>query len=319
MIRLFDERTLHEAVDRLRAGELVAFPTETVYGLGARADQPAAVARIYTAKGRPAENPSIVHVASATEAFSLAAEVPDVARSLAERFWPGPLTLVLRARPGVVAPATLAGGDTIAVRVPAHPAARRILEGVALPIAAPSANRSTRISPTTAAHVEQSLGPDIFVVDGGPTGFGIESTIIDLTGTPSVLRRGSISLADLGPLLAATDEGARIEPPRETMRAPGGMARHYAPRTPATLRAREALFAETNLGRSGFLLLVDTPAPTQARSIERLPPEPAGYARGLYAALHRLDAAGLEAIVIESVPDGPEWAAIRDRLARATR
>jgi L-threonylcarbamoyladenylate synthase len=309
MIRPFDDRTLSEAIDRLRSGALVAFPTETVYGLGARADDSAAVAAIYAAKGRPAENPSIVHVASAAAAFALAADVPAVAVALAARFWPGPLTLVLRARAGCVARETLAGGDTIALRVPAHPVAQAILAGVALPIAAPSANRSTSISPTTAAHVEASLGVDTFIVDGGATGFGIESTIVDVTGELTVLRRGSISLAD---------RGSRVEPEGQGMRAPGGMARHYAPRAPASLRARECLFAGTNLGRTGFLLLADTPGGEGAASIERLPNEPVAYARGLYAALHRLDAAALSAIVIEEVPEDASWAAIRDRLTRAT-
>jgi L-threonylcarbamoyladenylate synthase len=318
MIRPFDDRTLSEAIDRLRSGALVAFPTETVYGLGARADDSAAVAAIYAAKGRPAENPSIVHVASAAAAFALAADVPAVAVALAARFWPGPLTLVLRARAGCVARETLAGGDTIALRVPAHPVAQAILAGVALPIAAPSANRSTSISPTTAAHVEASLGVDTFIVDGGATGFGIESTIVDVTGELTVLRRGSISLSDLGTVAAAADRGSRVEPEGQGMRAPGGMARHYAPRAPASLRARECLFAGTNLGRTGFLLLADTPGGEGAASIERLPNEPVAYARGLYAALHRLDAAALSAIVIEEVPEDASWAAIRDRLTRAT-
>jgi L-threonylcarbamoyladenylate synthase len=259
-----------------------------------------------------------VHLATAEAAFALAADVPAVARSLAARFWPGPLTLVLRALPGAVASATLAGGDTIALRVPAHPVAHAILAGVGLPVAAPSANRSASISPTTAAHVEASLGGDIFVVDGGATGFGIESTIVDATGELAILRRGSISAADLSAVAVASDRGSRVEPRGQAMRAPGGLARHYAPRVPASLRARELLFAETNLGRTGFLLLGETPGRDGAGMIERLPNEPVGYAHGLYAALHRLDAAALDAIVIERVPTAAAWAAIRDRLTRAT-
>ncbi len=318
MIRRFDDRTLCEAIARLRSGALVAFPTETVYGLGARADDEAAVAAIYEAKGRPAENPSIVHVASADAAFALAAEVPAVARALAARFWPGPLTLVLRALPNAVVPSTLAGGETIALRVPAHPVARAILEGLALPVAAPSANRSTGISPTAAAHVEASLGAGIFIVDGGSTGFGIESTIVDATRELSILRRGSISLADISEVAAATDRGARVEAAGQAMRAPGALARHYAPRAPASLRPRESLFSGRNVERTGFLLLGDTPGRDDAAMIERLPDDPVGYAQGLYASLHRLDDAALDAIVIERVPDDAAWAAIRDRLTRAT-
>jgi len=319
MIRPYDERTLGEAIDALRRGELVAFPTETVYGLGARADDARAVAHIYEAKGRPPENPSIVHAADAELAFALALGVPDSARALAAHFWPGPLTLVVRARRGAVSSLALAGGETIALRVPSHPVALAILRGCGLPIAAPSANRSTGISPTTAAHVESSLGSEVFVVDGGETGFGIESTIVDLTVSPTVLlRRGSISLAALSEVAATVDLGGRVEPLGRSLRAPGSTARHYAPRTPTSLRTRDGLFAEIDLESAGFLLLASTEAPPSVRTVEKLPIEPVGYAHGLYAALHRLDAASLARIVVEEVPDTPAWAAVRDRLVRAS-
>jgi L-threonylcarbamoyladenylate synthase len=321
--RFGDEAILH-AVEILRRGGLVAFPTETVYGLGARADSPEAVRRIYEAKGRPSTNPSIVHVASAEAAFTLAREVPAPARALAARFWPGPLTLVLPVRPGAVAAEVLAGGDTIALRVPAHPAARALLEAVALPIAAPSANRSTAISPTTAAHVAQSLGERVeLVIDAGPTGYGIESTIVDASVEPLVLlRHGSISLESIAGFAAVVDAGARVDDERVPARAPGGQLRHYAPRaevelvdearfTRAVERAANALLRVGSLARAG------TPAPGASLHHEVLPADPEGYARALYAALHRLDAEGLDRIVVVELPELAEWRALRDKLARA--
>jgi L-threonylcarbamoyladenylate synthase len=320
----FGDEAIAHAVEVLRRGGLVAFPTETVYGLGARADSSEAVRRIYEAKGRPSTNPSIVHVASAEAAFALAREVPEAARALAARFWPGPLTLVLSVRPGAVAPEVLAGGDTIALRVPAHPAARALLEAVALPIAAPSANRSTSVSPTAAEHVEQSLGDRVeLVLDAGPTGYGIESTIVDACALPLVLlRHGSISLEAIASLAAVVDAGARIDDERSPARAPGGQLRHYAPRAEVELVDEGALAAAVARAgaaslRVGSLARTGTLAPSASLHHEALPADPEGYARALYAALHRLDALGLDRIVVAELPEGAPWRALRDKLARA--
>jgi L-threonylcarbamoyladenylate synthase len=315
VIRAFDEMALLAAAERLRGGELVAFPTETVYGLGARADSGAAVRGIYEAKGRPRENPSIVHLPDTPKALEFAAEVSSVAEALAAAFWPGPLTLVLPVREGQLAPETLAFGATVALRVPRHPIARALLEAAALPIAAPSANRSTGISPTTAEHVEKSLGSSIFVLDGGPTGFGIESTIVDLPDarTVRILRRGSIGPSDLERFGQVLDSGEELAPEGTRMVAPGRSRRHYAPRVPT----RFLEVGELPTPRMGVLLVGDELRFDDARC-ERLPPEPVSYARGLYACLHALEDAGIDEIAIQRPPASPEWAAVRDRLLRAT-
>jgi L-threonylcarbamoyladenylate synthase len=315
VIRAFDEAALEAAVERLRDGELVAFPTETVYGLGARADRGEAVRRIYEAKGRPRENPSIVHLHDGRRALELAAEVPATAEALARAFWPGPLTLVLRAREGVLAPETLAFGATVALRVPRHPVALALLEAVASPVAAPSANRSTAISPTTAQHVEKSLGPSTFILDGGPTGFGIESTIVELPDrhTIRVLRRGSIGVVDLEPFGRVVDGGDELTREGERMVAPGRSRRHYAPR----VRTRFLEPGERPSEKVGVLLVGDALTFAEARC-ERLPSDPIEYARGLYACLHALEDSGVEEIALQPLPDSAEWAAVRDRLVRAT-
>lgn len=313
MIRRADPAAIELAAKILREGGLVAFPTETVYGLGARADQDAAVIGIYEAKGRPANNPTIAHVADADAAFALAVEVSAQARRFAERFWPGPLTLVFRAREDATSRVARAGGDTIAVRVPRHPVARDLLRAVALPIAAPSANRSTAISPTTAEHVEKSLGSAVFVLDGGPTGVGIESTIVDLTGRDAVLlRRGSISLEALAELGRIEDVGQRIVGEGEIARAPGALARHYAPRVSL------GWFDGQADADAGLLLFEETPA--LDGTILRLPRDPERYAAGLYAALHALeDTPGVHRILVERPPSTAAWAAVWDRLERASR
>ncbi len=323
-----DPEGIAEAASALVAGELVAFPTETVYGLGARADRSDAVRAIYARKGRPVENPTIVHLATADAALSLGTNVSPTAERLARAFWPGPLTLVLEARPGAVAPEVTAGGATVAVRVPAHPAALALLAACAVPVAAPSANRSSSLSPTTAAHVERSLGADLRVLDAGPTDVGIESTIVDTTTDPPVvLRRGSISLEALRAIAAVVDRGARVTPEGVVARAPGSLARHYAPRAPLVVAPRERLLAAAHdlAARSGCawasggaLLLAAGPGSVEAlSSVEVLPRDPVLYARGLYAALHRLDEAGVGFIVAEAPPVDPAWDAIRDRLTRA--
>lgn len=325
-----DEASIARAAEALIRGEIVAFPTETVYGLGARADDSASVRRIYEKKGRPAENPSIVHCLTADAALALAANVGDRERELARAFWPGPLTLVLPVSPGSVAPEVTAGGSTIAVRVPAHPVARALLAASGLPIAAPSANRSTRISPTTADHVEKSLGTDFILIDAGPTGFGIESTIVDATAERLVvLRRGSVTVAELAGFGEVIDVGDEIVSASERPRAPGSFARHYAPRVPVILAGRTSLSEEAAQSASTLnagvehvgLIVLDGPTAELRGHVrtEVLPRDPVAYARGLYAALHRLEDAGAIAIVVERVPAAPAWAAVRDRLTRASR
>jgi L-threonylcarbamoyladenylate synthase len=328
MILAPTEQAIAEAARALAEGELVAFPTETVYGLGARADCAEAVARIYAAKGRPATNPSIVHALDAEAAFELAAEVPAAARRLAEQHWPGPLTIVLPVRPGAVATEATAGGPTIALRVPSHPVARALLAAARLPIAAPSANRSTHLSPTTAAHVARSFGERLLVLDGGATGFGIESTIVDVTCEPAaILRRGSIRPAVLAETLAVVDRSETITEEGVVLRAPGGHARHYAPRAPLALvgadvlapRVAQHLAAGERVGvlAHGPAALELARAPHPALVLATLPAESELFERGLYAALHALDDAGVDRILVENVSTTGAFDAVRDRLRRA--
>lgn len=315
------------AADLIRAGRLVAFPTETVYGLGARADDDDAVRGIFAAKGRPATNPLIVHVASAGAARALAADFSPAAEALAAAFWPGPLTLVLQKRNDAVADLATAGGPTVAVRVPAHPVALALLRAAALPIAAPSANRSTTISPTTAEHVAKSLGDRVdLVLDGGPTGgsgmHGIESTIVDVTRAPAVLLRpGALPLAALNRHAAVVDPGAIVVPEGDRARAPGAQVKHYAPRAEVRLLPAEAVRAEVEALRARGVRagsLERAPGSVAGGPRAVLPDDAPGYAAGLYAALHRLEDDGCEAIVIAAAPEGDAWAAVRDRLRRAS-
>ncbi len=321
-----DPAVLARAVALLRSGQLVAFPTETVYGLGANALDPSAVARIYEAKGRPSYNPLIVHVADTQAARALVAAWPPQAEQLARRWWPGPLTLVLPRTPGL-SPAVTAGLATVALRVPAHPVAHALLKAVGIPLAAPSANRSGEVSPTTASHVERSLGDRVpLVLDGGPTTIGIESTVVDLSGgVPVLLRPGMISreaLAKvLGPIESPTEGGGseRARP------SPGMLDRHYAPRAPLVQYqpplepavAERVASARAAGGRVGLLFW--SAEPPGMDLTERLPSEPEGYARELYGALHRMDDGGATIILVERPPAGSAWEAIRDRLGRAAR
>jgi L-threonylcarbamoyladenylate synthase len=312
---------LARAAGLLRAGGLVAFPTETVYGLGALALEPLAVRAIYAAKGRPATNPVIVHTDSLASARALCAAWPAEAQALAERFWPGPLTLVLP-RVELVPDEVTAGGPTVAVRVPDHPAALELLRLVGAPLAAPSANLSEHVSPTLAAHVLQDLGGRIdAVLDGGPSLVGIESTVVSLAhGQPRLLRAGGLPReaveSVVGPLATAGAVGA-------VHASPGQHARHYAPAGTVRLepgaRLEQALREISAWGetRCGVLLCGDgTPLPAHAQAL-RLPGDAAGYARALYGALRALEEQGCGAIVIEEVPLLPGWEAIRDRLRRA--
>lgn len=319
-----DPDAIARAAAALKAGGLVAFPTETVYGLGAHALDPDAVARIFAAKGRPDYNPLIVHVADAEAARGLAAEWSDAAERLAAAFWPGPLTLVVP-KAGRVPDVVTAGLPSVALRVPAHPVARALLEAAGLPVAAPSANRSTEVSPTTAAHVEKSLGDRVeLILDGGPTPVGIESTVVSLTGdAPLVLRPGTVSVDELRavvPGVALAEARAERDAPRLS---PGMLDRHYAPRGEVRLfRAEERARVQDDVylaalgGREvGAVVFTALQAPV-ARQVA-LPPDPTEYARGLYAALHALDDAGCDLILVEGVPEGAAWDGVRDRLRRA--
>jgi L-threonylcarbamoyladenylate synthase len=307
------------AAAALRAGELVAFPTETVYGLGALALDERAVARIFAAKGRPADNPLIAHVSDAAGARELAARWPELAERLAERFWPGPLTLVVPRAPHLPGILT-AGLDTVAVRVPGHPVAAALLRAVGEPVAAPSANRFTRVSPTTAAHVTEALGEAVSVVlDAGPVALGIESAVVDVSGPlPLLLRPGTITRGQIeevaGPLGEASAGGPR--------RSPGQHERHYAPRARLRLvatheEARAAAAEEERAGGRPVVLGIGWTLP--GVPLRRLPESPAGYARALYATLHELDAMGHTAILVEPPPSDPAWEGVRDRLRRAAR
>jgi L-threonylcarbamoyladenylate synthase len=308
----------------LLEGGLVAFPTETVYGLGANALDPAAVARIFTAKGRPANNPLIVHIADTSTVQGLAAEWPNGASLLAERFWPGPLTLVLPRRASVPDIVT-AGGRTVAVRQPAHPVARALILATGLPLAAPSANRSSRLSPTRAEHVACDLAGRIdLILDAGPTSGGLESTVLDITRVPPrVMRPGPISPSDIAAIIGPVEIAGSVTPlPDAPMLAPGMMARHYSPRAPLELtdgNGWERVAAQAQAGkRVGWLPFSCTALQQHPRvTCLVMPADPAGYAAQLYSVLHTLDDAGVDRIVVQMPPDHEEWLAVRDRLWRA--
>jgi L-threonylcarbamoyladenylate synthase len=311
------------AANVLRRGGLVAFPTETVYGLGANALDPDAVAGIFRAKGRPPNNPVIVHVAEPAEARQIVADWPDIAERLARRFWPGPLTLVLPKR-DVVPDIVTAGGPTVAVRVPAHPVALALVRAAGVPIAAPSANRSTQLSPTRADHVLDAFVDQIdFLLDGGPTPGGLESTVLDLTTTPPrLLRPGLITPTDLETLIGPI---GRIGPMcgAESLPSPGMMSRHYAPRTPLECVEGDAKPRVKELVAAGERAAWVGRGPDESASEGlfrfEMPSSPKEYAALLYAALHLLDNPWFfTRIVVELPPDTPEWLAVRDRLRRAS-
>ena len=319
------------AVALLQAGELVAFPTETVYGLGADAANPEAVAKIFAAKGRPADHPLIVHLAGAGYLERWAVDIPQAAWDLAEAFWPGPLTLILKRAPQV--PYAVTGGqDTVGIRVPSHPVALELLRAYAQSgggrnamsgVAAPSANRFGRISPTDAAHVREELGDAVaLILDGGRCAVGIESTIIDLSrddAAPRLLRPGHITPQQIAGVIGIAPESPK---PRQggTPRVSGSLDAHYAPRTP--LRRVAAAQLASLVGelqhagqRCGVLAYrVEAPA---ADSLRRLPDDARGYARGFYAAMRELDQCACDVIVVEDIPTTPDWTAVADRLRRA--
>ncbi|MFN7936574.1 MAG: L-threonylcarbamoyladenylate synthase [Bryobacteraceae bacterium] len=305
---MLPESELERAAALLRAGSLIAIPTETVYGLAANALDPAAVARIYETKGRPATSPLIVHVATIDMARALTSRWPSEADMLAARFWPGPLTMVLPKAPNVPAIVT-AGLDTVGLRMPSHPTAHALIERAGIPIAAPSANRFTELSPTTAQHVRQSFGDAIPILDGGPCEVGIESTVISLAGPePILLRPGILSLHQLEEALhrtiaiAGTVEGAHP--------SPGMHHKHYAPRTPVYL-VRDGQLPR---GRGAYLWYH---RPADAELPIPMPSDPIRYARILYEALHRADHAHLDFIAVEAPPETSRWSAVKDRLTRA--
>ena len=306
---------IRRAAELLRQGRLVAFPTETVYGLGADAWNPAAVKKLYAVKQRPADHPVIVHFASADQAFTWAREVPDSARALAQRFWPGPLTLILKRASR--APDFITGGqDNVGVRVPSHPVAHELLAAFGGGVAAPSANRFGAVSPTTASHVLADLGTDVdLVLEGGATQVGIESTILDLSGdAPVLLRPGHISQRELEAALGVPIQQKSEASPRHS----GGLERHYAPRTPARLVATHELDREIErLGDKVAVLAFSRPDERVDYWL-RMPRDAQAYARKLYAALRELDSTGCEAILIEAPPEGADWTAVLDRLRRAT-
>ena len=303
-VHVTDAETVAQAVRVLRAGGVVAIPTETVYGLAADVGNAQAIARVYAIKGRPADHPLIVHVHDVNALEGYVAEITPALRALGARFWPGPLTAIVARGPRT--PRAVTGGqDTVAVRIPQHPLAQAILAGFGGALAAPSANRFGRISPTSAEHVRADLGDDVdAIVDGGAAQVGVESTIVDLTGpVPAVLRAGAITATQLGDALGCPVI-ARAGGP---VRAPGTHASHYAPRARVLLvaaGAREETMRTLAEEGSRVALLA-------------LPDDPAQAARTLYAALRALDAGGYDAIVATLPPDTEANAAVRDRLSRA--
>lgn len=312
-----EDAAIAEAAGLLRAGGLVAFPTETVYGLGADGLNPEAVARIYAAKGRPATNPVILHVEGIASAWPLVSHWPTAAQALADRFWPGPLTLVLPASAAVPA-IVRAGGPSVALRCPDHPIALALIRAAGRPLAAPSANRSQHLSPTRAEHVASSLGEGVdLILDGGPTAAGLESTILDLSGQqPRILRPGPIGPADLTEILGLVELWEGAVPAGEIQAAPGMAERHYSPRAQLDLVARGAGLREA-AGRVAYVGLgALPPLPEGVRGI-LLPLDAALVGTRFYALLHELDDAGFERVVMERPPEDEAWLALRDRLRRA--
>ncbi|RPI48241.1 MAG: threonylcarbamoyl-AMP synthase [Betaproteobacteria bacterium] len=303
----------------LRAGGVVAFPTETVYGLGADASNAAAIGKIYALKGRPSTHPVIVHLARSAQLADWARAIPPLARKLAQCFWPGPLTLILR-RAGHVLDAVTGGQDTVAIRVPAHPVAQALLQAFGGGVAAPSANRFGRVSATSAAHVRAEFGAALdLLLDGGECAVGIESTIVDVSGPqPVLLRPGGIGVLELEAVLGVGLASGSAASPR----APGTLKAHYAPSTPLMLVDSDMV---PELVRS--LDRQDKKLAVLSFSIMRpllpglvwlaAPADPAGYAHGLYANLRELDAAGCDIIIVERPPECAQWLAVLDRLTRA--
>jgi L-threonylcarbamoyladenylate synthase len=311
-IRVAEEDIRH-AAELLRAGKLVAFPTETVYGLGANALDADAVARVFEVKGRPTTSPVIVHVSDSKRVAQVAASWPPAAEMLADRFWPGPLTLVLP-KTAAVPQIVTAGLPTVGVRIPSHPVALALIRAAQVPIAAPSANRFTQLSPTTAQHVRDGLADCVdYILDGGPCEVGIESTVLSLADdVPVLLRPGGVSRQQIeeviGPVTTAqhSDEGAHA--------SPGMHPRHYSPRTPVLLVHSGQVPQE---GTGAYLEVSHGPRHT-VREVIVMPNNAEEYAASLYGVLHDLDAKGYDWIAVEIPGDDVEWEAVLDRLCRAS-
>jgi L-threonylcarbamoyladenylate synthase len=319
------QKSVRRAAELLRAGEVVALPTETVYGLAANALDAGAVAKIFQVKGRPAHNPIIVHVASGEMARACVKSWPALAEKFARAFWPGPLTLVL---PGAekIPPAVTAGGGTVGIRWPAHPFMQAVIRECGFPLAAPSANLSNQISPTNAGHVRGQLDGKIsLIVDGGQSQVGIESTVLDLTvSPPRILRPGMIhaeSLAAVGLPVAS----CQLPADAAALKSPGLLKKHYAPKAKLLilnwsdepdLQSQISGYKPAS-GKIHVVAHTKIPAGFNARNVSVIPHDAEAFARALYAELHRCDAAGAKLIVVEAPPDLPEWSGIADRLRRA--
>jgi len=322
------------AAELLHAGEVVALPTETVYGLAANALDQKAVAKIFRIKGRPANNPIIVHVASVEMAKHCVADWPADANKLAKAFWPGPLTLVLP-RTKEIPDIVTAGGPTVGVRWPSHPLIQAVIRECNFPLAAPSANLSSRISPTNAGHVRNQLGGRVpLIIDGGQSQVGIESTVLDLTprlraktGPPEILRPGMIHAESLAAVCGRMTSGEWQVTGNETLRSPGLLQKHYSPkaklvvlhwRDDADLR-RQLVTRHSSLVTCHVIAHTNIPSAENFANVCVIPHDAEAFARAIYAELHRGDEAGAEWIVVEAPPDLPEWSAIADRLRRASR
>jgi L-threonylcarbamoyladenylate synthase len=311
-------RAIADAARRLANGGVVAFPTETVYGLGADATNVHAVAKVFLLKQRPQDHPLIVHVADAAGMDRWCVEIPDIARSLAARFWPGPLTMILR-KSSAVPPLVTGGQDTVGLRCPSHPQAQALLREFSRvgsgAIAAPSANKFGHVSPTTAQHVRDEFSEDLCIIDGGACDVGLESTIVDLSrGGAVLLRPGAITRADIAAVLGA--------PPRDrdagAPRASGTLAAHYAPRTALAVLGAVDFEAEI-AGRTSVAVLAFGEAPARAGVVSWInaPADPVRYGHDLYANLRQLDASGSKRIIVQAPPDDAAWEAVNDRLSRA--
>jgi len=313
--------TIPQATSILRAGGLVAMPTETVYGLAADATNPQAIARIFSAKGRPTDHPLIVHLATLAQLKDWANDIPTSAYKLAAAFWPGPLTMILKKQPSVL-PAITGGQETVGIRIPSHPVAQALLQAFGGGLAAPSANRFTHLSPTTAAAVKEELGDKVdLILDGGDCEIGLESTIIDLSSAPAViLRPGMISQAEIETILGCPVITRRQDVPSE-VRVPGMHHLHYAPTTPVRIVRTEELTANLAMAKLPIAVLSYSKITVASEAMHHvcLANNAKQYAHDLYHVLRKLDHLECLEIIIEAVPNAPEWEAVRDRLSKATR
>jgi L-threonylcarbamoyladenylate synthase len=307
-----------EAARRLAEGEAIGFPTETVYGLGADATNPLSVAKIFALKGRPSAHPLIVHIGSPSEIVEWAMDIPPAAHALAESFWPGPLTVILRKSPRVAASVT-GGQDTVGLRCPSHPLAQQLLREFARigsgAVAAPSANKFGHVSPTTAEHVREEFGPGLPVLDGGACTVGLESTILDLSrGEAVLLRPGAVTREDIARVMGGAPRNRDAGAPR----ASGTLAAHYAPRTALVLVGAAELESQVrHQSNVAVLALRDAPYTARVTSWIAAPADATRYGHDLYANLRKLDATGAKRILVEMPPQSSEWEAVNDRLTRA--